>query len=148
MAAKLCAILATTPALLLSVLLGCNGNDVAGPGETGSITLTVNYVGYVSDSTPIIVEVKEGRLGEPVAQAVVTRNQETITIEGIPSGEYVVVLWRDENNNREFDEFTEPIVFYKVGQVDHAVGPFGDPSEISLRPGEEERLGTIIFGQN
>ncbi|MBD3243947.1 MAG: DUF2141 domain-containing protein, partial [Chitinivibrionales bacterium] len=132
MAGRICAMLAAAPLLLLPVLTGCNGNDVAGPMETGSITLTVNYVGYVSDSTPIIVEVKEGRFGEPVAQAVVTRNEESITIDGIPSGEYVVALWRDENNNREFDEFTEPIVFYKVGQVDHAVGAFGDPSEISL----------------
>lgn len=141
------------PAVLAAVVLlaginACDDDDEVfniDDLEPGSITLTVGFVGTVSEEMPVIVEIKETKLGDPIATAVVTENLTSVTIDSLPPGTYFVALFWDENNDATLDPFTEPIVFYSIDPVDQSVSVFGDATEVTLPEGQNIDLGTISF---
>ncbi len=138
-----------TAVVLLAGINACDDDDdevfSIDDLEPGSITLTVGFVGTVSDDSPVVVEVKESKLGEPIMSRAVTENLTSVTLDSIPPGTYVVSLFWDENNDATLDPFTEPIVFYSIDPVDQSVSVFGDASEVTVPEGQDIDLGTISF---
>ncbi|MBD3345876.1 MAG: hypothetical protein GF401_12505 [Chitinivibrionales bacterium] len=133
--------------IALVFLVGCGDDDDNGVSaqEPGSVSLTPNFIGTVTDTTPIVIEVKESKLGDPVVDTMVTLNNTEVLIGDIPPDQYVVALWWDEDGDGQLDETEEPLVFYSIGEIDQSVGILGDATEIAIQSGDVEALGEIAF---
>ena len=139
------------PAMIL-VLGGCseddedNGVEVE---ESAAIKLTLDFTGPVSESSPIIVEIKDDKLADPIKTATANTGDAVVTIDGIPtSKDWVIALYQDEDNDGEFDELNETLVFYSSGEPDNSAGALGEASDITLSPGETFDAGTISFSND
>jgi uncharacterized protein (DUF2141 family) len=52
----------------------------------------------------------------------------TVTLENVPSGEYAVSLFHDENGNKKLDKGLFGIPTEKYGVSNNAKGKYGPPS--------------------
>ncbi|MBD3316577.1 MAG: hypothetical protein GF344_12380 [Chitinivibrionales bacterium] len=138
------------PAMIL-VVGGCSDDDDNGVTveELGAVSLTIDYAGTVSENRPIIIEIKDNKLSDPIRRAKATEDDASVTITDIPTTkDWVIALYQDLDNNGEYDELSEPIVFYSAGEPDHSVGALGDATAINLSPGETYDAGTIAFADD
>jgi uncharacterized protein (DUF2141 family) len=94
--------------------------------------LTIVVDGIENPSGYLVVGLydRENFMKKPIGGQIVKVESETVTVtlENVPSGEYAVSLFHDENGNKKLDKGLFGIPTEKYGVSNNAKGKFGPPS--------------------
>ncbi|MDR2804024.1 MAG: DUF2141 domain-containing protein [Dysgonamonadaceae bacterium] len=99
------------------------------------LTLIVEGIEEPSGQLMVGLYDKESFMKKPVAVQMVKVNAETVVVvfENVPSGEYALSLFQDENSNGKLDAGLFGIPTEKYGFSNNAKGKYGPPSYEACR---------------
>ena len=107
--------------------------------------LTINFEGFVEAEGELFIGVyeKDNFLGQPfqTKTLVVKADENQVTFENLPKGEYAVSVYHDLNGNEQFDmdEYGRPVEPWVMsGNVNPNQRPLWDDAKINLDDTDEK----------